>query len=115
MEDRIYLGCPKCLSLSKGEGWYITITEATTFKAEVVGDKVETYAVETFSDPEDYRTVIVFHECPDGEEYSDDRYNIDDYIVEVRDGKIIDWGQYWEDNRDELEDLAKENGLVIAE
>lgn len=78
MEDGIYLGCPKCLSLSKGEGWYITITEATTFKAEVVGDN-------------------------------------DDYIIEVRGGKITSWGQYWEDSRDELEELAKENGLVIAE
>lgn len=101
MKDRFYFLCPKCKKLSKyffGTWKQINKYTVTVTKGDIEPDFQ--YLEKDVLDEEHIRS-----ECPKCGAVSE-CYTPEEFLVEVKDGKIKPYGDYWLDHKDELKELV---------
>lgn len=111
MENGIYLACPRCLELSKGDGWEQEVKEIYTENIRGI-DITKTGEVRLITKKEPGEKFIesISHRCG----FYSEVYGIDEFIIRIEDGTITEAGNYFIEFPDELKKVAKKHGLKIA-
>lgn len=115
MEDGRYFACPKCKSLSKGDGWY---DEVKVYQKQYVAfDRSGDWNIVKVKE-EDIETIRTIHECPGAGEYEQfysENYYSEEFGIKIENGKIVEANDYYLDHPDDLVAVAEANNLEISE
>lgn len=105
-----YIACPRCGEINRGDGWgYIPeVTPLTYIKVSEDGD-VQEYEDSNVWD----EGIVLTHACKDGDTFQVNGYTAEDFLMLIENNAIVDVGTYWEDNPEDLEKVAKKNGLKV--
>ena len=105
-----YIACPKCGEINRGDGWgYVPeVTPITLIEVSEDGDVQEYQDDNVWDDG-----VVLTHACEDGDNFVVNGYTAEDFLIRIEDNAIVDVGIYWEDNHEDLERIAKKNGLEV--
>jgi len=107
-----YFLCPKCKTLSKGGDWGERLRNTVSAKVSIIEDMAKSTLLGLDYEEqeiEDTTKLASWHE-PCGF-YTD--WEAEDFMVLIENGKITQWGVYWNDHLEDLENIAKEKGLEI--
>lgn len=106
MKDGFYYLCPKCKQFKKifYEVWY----GRCYYAVELLEDGTQEY-ISNGNEADD----ILRCSCECG--FRNENYSAEEFIVEIKDGKIIiDKYSYWDEFFNDLEEIAKQHDLKIA-
>ena len=112
-----YLACPECLKLEPLDknNWYAVFQEEKEYAITVGEDGEIDYEPAELTESE---LIEVYHQDDDGRIcFRTESWEPADFIIEIKDNKIVGLGEYWETfkDSDEFKKLVKKYNLKTEE
>jgi len=105
-EDGWYVACPKCHAINKGEGWEVFMVEHKVATVHIDNSEIEYVD----KDSGDVELTSIMHSCG----FYSEVYDVDEFMIRIENGQIVEVSDYWEEFKDELLELADANGLIVS-
>ena len=110
MKDGWYWACPRCKKINDGEKWWETTRETIRRNYSVDDEGQLSMEDDEFVEGE---VIQVEHYCGDGGSFVTHNYKLENFLIKVENNKIVKCGDYYLENDDELEKIARANALEI--